>query len=95
MNDEPKISDPPQITDPHLVPVVFVNEVLGTGFVNGVVNITLGTMQFTPSLSDNEVDPDWVISARLRMDMYCAQRLRDSLDAIIQKNTRPAGATEH
>lgn len=82
-----------KVSDPRHVPVVFVNDVIGSGFLNGNINLTLGAMQFTPSGS--EVDPDWVIVARLRMDLYAAQRLRDALDAIIQANTKPSSTTEH
>ena len=72
------------ISDPNNAQVIFVNQVLGQGHLNGVINLTLGVARFTPDESDN-VETDMVIAARLRMDLVCAMQLRDSLDAIIKK----------
>lgn len=73
------------ITDPHQVPVTFINQVAGSGFLNGVLNLTLATARFTPI--GDAVEPDLIVSSRLRMDLYCAQQLRDMLTEIIDKNT--------
>jgi hypothetical protein len=88
------MSDPIKITDPNRVPVTFVNDVAVSGFVNGNVNLSFVTAMFTGNAEGN-VDPDYVVTSRLRMDLYCAQHLRDRLDAIIQANTKPTGVKEH
>lgn len=83
------------ITDPFHVPTTFVNQVVGSGHLNGVVNVTFATAQFTPN-SDNTVDPDLVISARLRMDMFCAQTLYEHLGKILaQAVLKQTNATSH
>lgn len=90
MTDQP---NPIVITDPHHVEPVFVNDLVGSGHLNGVVNLTFATALFTPK--DGKVDPDLVISARLRMDLYCVQQLHAALGQVIQQNVKPAGAQEH
>ncbi len=82
-----------KITDPHSVPVTFVNDVVGSGQVNGVCNITLAVARFTPDSSDT-VDPDFVIAARLRMDLYCVHRLYEALGNIIKANEPPPSGTK-
>lgn len=89
MTDTPLIA-----TDPHAVPVVFINQLVGSGHLNGVVNITLAVAQFTPGV-DNKIEPDLVIAARLRMDLFCAQQLRDALTAILEQALKPANGTTH
>ncbi len=81
------------VTDPLNVPVVFVNQVLGQGHVNGVVNITFGTARFTPS-GIGEIDIDMVVGSRLRMDMACARQLRDNLSALLDKQPEANNAEE-
>jgi hypothetical protein len=85
MTDKP---EPLTITDPHNVPVTFVNELVARGHLNGVVNLTFATARFTPTSlgGDSKIDADLVVTARLRMDMYCVQALYLSLGDIIQKN---------
>ena len=82
------------ITDPQQVPVTFVNQVVGIGSLNGVVNVTFATARFTPN-AQGATDPDLVISARLRMDATCARQLRDQLTAILDQNIPPANTTSH
>ena len=93
MTDKPKTPAAP-ISDPHLVPVIFVNQVAGAGHCNGVANFTFVTAQFTPN-DDATVDSDPIISARLRMDLACVQQLRDACDTILQQNLKPANGTTH
>jgi hypothetical protein len=69
---EPVDSSGLNISDPHRFLPVFVNQVAGSGHLNGVVNLTFATAQFTPTQS-GKVDPDLTISCRRRMDLYCAQ----------------------
>lgn len=82
------MTEPFVITDPHNVPVTFVNELVGRGHVNGVVNLTFATARFTPDTLgvDGKISPDLAVTARLRMDMYCAQMLYAALGDILQKN---------
>lgn len=74
-------------------PVTFVNAVSVAGFQNGVVNIALNTFGFTPMVDDEGkavVATDDQVTANLRMDLFCAEQLRDHLDRIIKANTKPA-----
>lgn len=75
------------IRDPFQIGITFVNQVVGSGFLNGNVNITLAAALFTPN-DQNKVDPDVVIVSRLRMDLFAAEQLRDALTSIIQQNTK-------
>ena len=86
MTDKPVTVTSLPISDPHRVTPVFVNQLAGSGQLNGVVNLTFTTAQFTPT-ADSTIDPDLVITARLRMDFYCATQLRDALNALIEQNT--------
>lgn len=82
------------VTDDISVPVTFVNQLANSGFLNGVVNLSFVVARFTPA-EDGEIDPDLVVVSNLRMDLYCAQQLRDRLTQIIEVNTKPSRATEH
>jgi len=66
--------------------VVFVNTIVGRGSLNNVVNLTFGTFNWTPTTNESGlpvVDPDPVVSARLRMDLVCAKQLRDVMNDLI------------
>lgn len=89
MTDKPETLP---ITDPHRVPVVFFNNLVGSGHLNGVANLTLAVANFSPS-PGGAVLPDMVVAARLRTDLFGLQQLRDACDAILQQNLKPAGAT--
>lgn len=94
MTDE-TASAPLPVTDPHKVPPTFVNSVVGSGHLHHVVNLTFATAQFTPKPNGN-IDPDLIITARLRMDLSCAQQLRDVLSAILdQLSTKPENEKSH
>lgn len=71
-----------RITDPHMVPITFVNQVVAAGHLAGVVNMTLGVARFSPT-DAGEIDTDMIVASRLRMDMVCAMQMRDQLDRII------------
>ncbi len=73
---------PLRVTDPHLVRVEFVNQVVAAGHLNGVVNMTLGVARFSPT-PEGAIDTDMIVASRLRMDMGCAVQMRDQLDRII------------
>lgn len=82
------------ITDPDNVPVVFVSDLAGAGFLNNVINLTFVTARWTPvstQASPDAIDIDLVVTSRLRMDMFCARHLRDQLDQFLQ--TAAAGGT--
>lgn len=84
--------EPVQITDPYQTPVIFVSQTVGTGFLNGVCNVTFATARFTPV--EGKITPDLVISARLRMDLFCVQQLRDQLDSILAQNMKTTGGVQ-
>lgn len=94
------MADDLKITDPYSVPLTFVAHVLGQGHANGIVNLTLGAPRWTPTGTTKDepegvVDMDMIITSRLRMDLACAQQLRDALDTLLKKILPEAGATEH
>lgn len=66
------------------VGVTFVNVVMGRGVLNGVVNVQFGSYQFTPSEDGKFVEPDLVLSSRLRMDRVCAQQLHEALGSLLE-----------
>jgi hypothetical protein len=82
----------PLLTDPYQIQVGFHNQVVGVGFMNGNVNITLAVARFTPQ--DGKVVPDLVISARLRMDLFCMQQLHDELGRILAQNVKPSSTVQ-
>ena len=82
------------ISDPFKALPIFVSQVAGSGHFNGVVNLTFATFEFTPN-SDNTVDPDLVISARIRMDFACAQVLYEHLGKILAQTLKQQNATSH
>lgn len=92
---ESKASPKLTITDPHNVLTTFVSDIASSGYGNGVVNMTFVTARFTPTGTEkDDLIPDLIISNRLRMDMYCAQRLYEQLDHIIKtQKTASAGGT--
>lgn len=63
------------------VGITFASTVIGTGAFNNVINVTLGAMQFTPS--DKGILPDIAITARLRMDIPCAEALIEDLTKLL------------
>lgn len=69
------------ITDPYRTPATFVNQVVNSGHLNGVVNLTFATALFTPN--EAGIDPDLMITSRLRMDLACAQQLWMCLGKIL------------
>lgn len=64
------------------VGVTFINTVLGRGVMNGVVNLTFGVLQFTPT--DDKIEPDLAVAARLRMDLTCAKQLHETLGDLLE-----------
>jgi hypothetical protein len=83
------------------VGVTFVNMLVGRGTMNGVVNLTFATFNFTPNDAENKVEQDSVISARLRMDIPCARQLHkvlgdllDNIDNAAMESAPPAPTSE-
>lgn len=74
-------------------PIVFVNSIAVSGFLNGVLNLGFSTAQFLPS-EDGKVKLAEIITANLRMDLLCAQQLHDSLATILAQHTKPAAAKD-
>lgn len=71
--------------------VIFVNSVAVSGFGNGICNFAFSTARYTPKADGDQtiVAVDEYISANLRMDLFCAQQLHDSLAKIIAQQTKP------
>lgn len=79
------------------VPVIFVNSLAVRGFLNGIVNLALQTSKFLPETFENgevKVTSQEVITANLRMDLYCAQQVYEALGKIIQEQTTPIKKNE-
>lgn len=70
--------------------VILVNTMTVSGFLNGICNFSFTTARFS-STADGKVEADEYPSLYLRMDLMCAQQMRDALDKIIEANTKPAG----
>ena len=64
------------------VGTIFVNTVVGRGSLNGVINVSFSTFNFTPN-DEGQIDVDPVISCRLRMDKMCAAQLRDVMNELL------------
>lgn len=73
------------ITDPNRVVPVFVNAVIGSGTLNGVHNISFATALF--SVKGEEIDPDLVVSCRLRMDSTCLAALYEQIGHMLHPPT--------
>ena len=81
------------------IPVTFVNSVAVSGHLNGILNIALATAHFLPGVDkdgkpDGKVDVAETVTVNLRMDLYCAQQLHDSLASILAQQTKPAAKSE-
>jgi hypothetical protein len=75
--------------------VTFVNTVLGRGILNGVINISFSTFNFSPDGQDG-IEADPVVSARLRMDVPCLKQLHQvcsDLIAAIEAAQKPKEIT--
>jgi hypothetical protein len=77
------------------VGITFANTVVGRGIFNNVVNVQLAAFAWS-STDDGKVEPDPVITCRLRLDLACATQLRDALDELLAlvdktKAAPPAG----
>ena len=68
-------------------PIVFVNSVAVSGFLNGVCNFCFTSAQYLPA--DGKVVLAEVVTANLRMDLHCAQQLHDSIAKILEQQTKP------
>lgn len=70
---------------------ILVNSVAVNGFLNGICNFAFSALQWYPETVDDETKVRTMekIVVDLRMDLFCAQQLRDALDRIIEANTRP------
>lgn len=76
--------------------VIFVTGLAVRGFANGVVNLALSTAQYLPETIEGEtkVGVQEIVTANLRMDLFCAQQVHQALGAIIEQQTRPSAKTE-
>lgn len=85
------------------VEVVYVSELVASGFVNGVINMAFSTYQFVPEFEPGDpadpedqgrvvVAPMPMLSANLRFDLRLAQIMRDRLEQLIEDHTKPQKA---
>lgn len=74
----------------HVAPT-FVNTLAVNGFLNGNVNLAFSAAHWYPVLVDgkSQVGISEPIVLDLRMDLSCAQALRDALDRILSEQTKP------
>ncbi len=70
-----------RITDPSTVMPIFVNTVIGSGSLNDVYNLSFATALF--SLKGEAIDPDLVVSCRLRMDRVCLEQLYAQIGSML------------
>ena len=63
--------------------LTFVNIIVGSGVLNGVVNLSFASLLFTPADDEKTVDPDPAINCRLRMDVMCARQLHETLGRLL------------
>lgn len=78
--------------------ITFVNSVAVSGHGNGVVNLAFTTAAYLPNLDRDGkrvVDLAEFVSANLRMDLFCAQQLHDSLASILAQQTAPGPKEKH
>ena len=75
------------------VGITFANLVLARGIYNNVVNLTLGAYQFEPDADGAKIEPDPVVTCRLRMDTGCVLQMRDALNDLL-KSIEDAKANE-
>jgi hypothetical protein len=83
-----------KVTDWNEVMPIFTNQLVASGYLNGVVNLKFATARFSPD-GEGKIDLDLTVSADLRMDLFCAQLLYERLGQIIDANTKPTGVREH
>lgn len=81
------------VKDDGTVMPLYVNQLVVWGHQNGVLNLKFATARFSAELGtgNTRVSPDLCVTCDLRMDLWCAQQLRDRLTEIIEQNTAPAG----
>lgn len=77
--------------------VTFVNSVVVSGHLNGIINVAFSTARYVPENVDGKavVSPSEYISANLRMDLYCVQQLHDSLASILAQQVKPSAKDVH
>lgn len=79
---------------------IYVSNIGVRGFANGICNLSLTTTKFIPTSmihpigadDEDSVTPIIEIAVDLRMDLFCAQQIRDALDAILETQTKPGVA---
>jgi len=77
-----------EIVDPQNEPTRLADWIVTGGAFEGVVNLTLGTLDHAFARSSDD-HPRVVVCARLRMPQPFAERLYRSLGAILGKPTEP------
>jgi hypothetical protein len=74
------------------VGITFVNNVLGRGVLNNVVNIQFGVLPWDVVQTEDgnlSISQEPVVACRLRMDFACAVQLCDVLTELIKSVAPP------
>lgn len=82
----------PEVVDPHDVPILFVDWFVTGGINDGVVNITLGTIDHSMRKSDAEM-ARIVVATRLRLSQGFAARLHGALGDLLGISPPAGGHT--
>lgn len=84
---------PPVVSDPHDVPIVFVDWILVGGVYENVLHLTLGTIDYSARPSADDAGRV-TVAAQMRMSREFAMRLHDALGDMIRDSARgtPGGS---
>lgn len=79
-----------EITDPHRFPPTYVSGLVACGCRHGVVALSFATALAPPG--EGNIESDYIITTRLRMDLRAAQHLYAELRGLLQANNMPVDA---
>ena len=79
----------PEIVDPNNAPVIFADWIVTGGTFNGVVNLTLGTIDHSLKRSNDEL-ARVMVATRLRFSIPFARALQHALAKILTPPCEPS-----
>ena len=79
----------PVVSDPHHVPTVFVDWIVGGGVIEGVLHVTLGTVDYSSRPRTGEA-PQVTVATKMRMSRDFAANLHAMLGEML--SARPPRA---
>jgi hypothetical protein len=80
----------PEIVDPNNVPIIFADWFITGGLYEGVVNLSLGTIDHSLKKPEDEL-ARVVVASRLRLSRDFAARLHKVLGNMLSDNPRDGG----